>query len=252
MSFEVAPEAYDRFMGRYAVPLAVVFADFAGIQADTKVLDVGCGPGALTAELTLRVGETAVTAVDPSPPFVAAIRERLPLSAAFLASAERLPFPDDTFDAALAQLVVPFMEDPVRGLSEMARVVRPGGTVAACVWHHAGGEGPLSAFWESVRSLDHEATDESGLQGVREGQLDDLCARAGLSDIQSGRLRSRVTFATFEDWWEPFTFGVGPAGEYVAGLSDDARLALRERCAERMSQAPFTVEATAWSVRASV
>ncbi|MGA8255212.1 MAG: class I SAM-dependent methyltransferase [Nocardioides sp.] len=252
MSFEVAPEAYDRFMGRYADPLAVVFADSAGIEAGAKVLDVGCGPGALTAELARRVGETSVAAVDPSPPFVAAARKRLPAADVRQASAEHLPFPDGTFDAALAQLVVHFMDDPVRGLGEMARVVRPGGAVAACVWNHAGGDGPLSTFWESVRSLDGEANDESGLCGVEEGQLDDLCVQAGLRDIESGRLQVQVTFSTFEDWWGPFTLGVGPAGAYVAGLGDDARSALRERCAERLPPAPFTLKATAWSVRARV
>ena len=127
MTFVVAAEAYDRFMGRYSVPLAPVFADFAGVAEGQRVLDVGCGPGALTAELVRRLGPASVTAVDPSEPFVAAARERHPEVQVERASAEDLPFPDGTFDAALAQLVVHFMTDPVAGLREMARVTREDG-----------------------------------------------------------------------------------------------------------------------------
>src|ERR1700729_1943675 len=134
-------------MGRYSEPLAVQFADLAGIGRGQRVLDVGCGPGALTAELVSRAGADAVSAVEPSASFAAAVRERLPGADIRLAAAERLPFATDIFDAALAQLVVHFMADPVAGLREMARVTRPGGVVAACVWDHAGGRGPLAAFW---------------------------------------------------------------------------------------------------------
>ena len=129
MTFVVAAEAYDRFMGRYSAPLAPVFADFAGVADGQRVLDVGCGPGALTAELVRRLGPASVTAVDPSEPFVAAARERHPDVRVERASAEDLPFPDGTFDAALAQLVVHFMTDPVAGLHELARVTREKGVV---------------------------------------------------------------------------------------------------------------------------
>ena len=142
MTFAVAADAYDRFMGRYSVPLAPAFADFADVSAPQRALDVGCGPGALTAELVRRLGTDAVTAVDPSEPFVAAARARHPGVTIDRASAEHLPFDDDMFDASLAQLVVHFMADPVAGLREMARVSRHGGAVAACVWDHAGGSGP--------------------------------------------------------------------------------------------------------------
>jgi ubiquinone/menaquinone biosynthesis C-methylase UbiE len=138
MSFVVAADAYDRFMGRYSVPLAPRFADFAAVAPGQHVLDVGCGPGALTAELVKRVGPDAVSAVDPSEPFVAAARERHPGVTVERAAAEQLPFGVGAFDAALAQLVVHFMTDPVAGLREMARVTREGGVVAACVWDLAG------------------------------------------------------------------------------------------------------------------
>ena len=169
MSFAVDAGAYDRFMGRYSVRLAPSFADFAGIAAGRRVLDVGCGPGALTTELVQRLGAAAVAAVDPSERFVAAARERHPGVQVRIAAAEELPFADAEFDAALAQLVVHFMDDPVRGLAEMVRVTRNGGVVAACVWDHAGGHTPLAPFWDAVHELDPNATDESRLAGGHEG-----------------------------------------------------------------------------------
>lgn len=250
MSFDVTPDAYARFMGRYSEPLAREFADFAGLRAGQRALDVGCGPGALTAQLVDRLGTGAVAAIDPAATFVAAAEARFPESDVRVGVAERLPYPDDSFDTALAQLVVHFMADPVAGLTEMARVVRPEGTVAACVWDHAGGGGPLASFWRAVRELDPAAPDESHLAGARQGHLAELCDAAGLQDVESGVLTVSATFATFADWWEPFTLGVGPAGAYVAGLDEPRRAALRARCAVLLPSPPITVDASAWSVRA--
>ena len=126
MSFNVGADAYDRFMGRYSVPLAPLFADFAGVTSGKRVLDVGCGPGALTGELIRRTAPGDISAVDPSESFVDAARERYPAVTVRRGAAEQLPFEDDKFDVALAQLVVHFMTDPVAGLREMSRVTRLG------------------------------------------------------------------------------------------------------------------------------
>ena len=249
MSFAAGPEAYDRFMGRYSVPLAPGFADFASIEAPQRVLDVGCGPGALTSELARRVGPHAVTAVDPSPGFVEAARERNPEVAVRQAEAEQLPLDDDSFDAALAQLVVHFMADPVAGLRQMRRVTRGGGVVAACVWDHAGGSGPLARFWEAAHELDPDVRDESGLPGAREGDLERLFLEAGLGGVEEHLLTVEVEHPTFEEWWEPFTLGIGPAGSYVAGLTPESRDLLRERCRELLPPAPFVATAGAWAAR---
>ena len=249
MSFDVAADAYDRYMGRYSVLLAPQLADFAGVGSGQRVLDVGCGPGALTGELVTRVGVSAVAAVDPSAPFVAAVRERYPGVEVLQASAEALPFPDLTFDAALAQLVVHFMPDPTKGLREMARVSRPDGVVAACVWDHAGDQGPLNLFWREARALDPEIEDESELPGVREGHLAELFEAAGLHKLEATVLWTSVEHASFEAWWEPFTKGVGPGGSYLAGLSPDRQVELREQCRARIPTTPFVVTARAWTVR---
>jgi ubiquinone/menaquinone biosynthesis C-methylase UbiE len=249
MSFNVAASAYDAFMGRYSARLVGQMSDLAGVAAGQRVLDVGCGPGALTAELVRRVGAENVAAVDPSEPFVVAARERHPGVDVRLAAAEHLPFEDGTFDAALAQLVVHFMADPVAGIREMRRVTKPGGVVAACVWDHAGDRGPLSLFWTAARSLEAETIDESGLAGARHGHLRDLFEQAGLRDVEAGELRATLEHPTFEEWWEPYLAGVGPAGTYVARIDPAARERLRERCRELLPEPPFTLESVAWSAR---
>jgi SAM-dependent methyltransferase len=248
MSFAVAADAYDRFMGRYSTPLAAPFLDFA--RADgLPVLDVGCGPGALTSVLVERFGSEAVAAADPSEPFVDAARERHPGVRVELAPAEELPFRDREFAAALAQLVVHFMADPVAGLHEMARVTSAGGVVAACVWDLAGEESPLSLFWSVARELDPDVVDESGLAGAREGQLAELFAAAGLEDVESGVLTTAVGHESFEEWWAPYTLGVGPAGGYLASIDEERRQALRERCRGVLPDGPFTLRARAWAAR---
>ncbi len=252
MSFAVGADSYDRFMGRYSAPLAPLLADLGSVAPGQSVIDVGCGPGALTTELVRRVGADAVVAIDPSPSFVEAARVRNPGVDVRAGSAERLPFADDLFDAALAQLVVQFMDDPAGGLAEMRRVTRPGGTVAACVWDHAGDGGPLSRFWDAVRELDEASVGEEGLAGTREGDLVRLAVEAGLRDAEEHVLVVEVAHPTFEEWWEPFTLGVGPAGSYLASLSPDARERVRERCVALLPPAPFVVAARAWAVRALV
>lgn len=236
-------------MGRYAVLLAPQFADAAGVRPGQRVLDVGCGTGALTGELVRRVGSDGVSALDPSESLSAAVRDRYPGVDVEHGSAERLPFADGHFDATLAQLVVHFMSDPGAGVAEMRRVTRSDGVVAACVWDHAGGTGPLSPFWDVVREFDPDVTDESGLVGSRGGDLAGLFESAGLREVEETALTARLEHPTFEEWWEPFTFGVGPAGAFVTGLDEDRRAELRERCREALPEPPFVIAARAWTAR---
>jgi SAM-dependent methyltransferase len=248
-AFDVTADSYDRFMGRYSAVLAPALVDLAGVGAGQTVLDVGCGPGALTAELVRRLGPDAVAAVDPSERFTAAVRARHPGVDVRRASAEDLPFPDDAFGGTLAQLVVHFMSDPATGLAEMARVTRTGGIVAACVWDFEGERAPISAFWHAARELDPDAEDESHLAGARAGHLGELFRAAGLAEIEESAISGSVEIASFDEWWEPFTLGVGPAGGYARSLGETERAALRERCRHLLPAAPFTLTAVAWAVR---
>lgn len=247
MSFEVAAEAYDRFMGRFSRHLAPQMLDLAGIRRGQVVIDVGCGPGALTAELVARLGAASVSAADPSPPFVEAVQERLPGVTVVQAAADSLPFDSGAFDAALAQLVVHFMPDPVAGVAEMRRVTRAGGRVAANVWDFAGERAPLSLFWRVARELDPNAVDESRLPGARQGHLVELFRAAGLRDVDEVVHEVVTEHPSFEEWWEPYLAGVGPAGMYLAGRDEAHRHAIAERCRALLPAGPFTLRAHAWA-----
>jgi SAM-dependent methyltransferase len=250
--FATPAGAYDRFMGRWSRLLSPQLADLAQIRPGQRVLDVGCGPGALLTELVGRLGADAVAGVDPSESYVAAARERHPGVDVRVAPAEELPFADESFDAALAQLVVHFMADPVAGLREMARVTRTGGVVGACVWDYAGRQDPLRVFWAAARARDPSVGDESDLAGVREGHLAELFGAARLTDIESRALVVRLEQPDFDTGWQPFTEGVGPAGAYLARLHAGDRDALREACRAMLPEGSFVLEARAWAARGVV
>ena len=193
MSFEVAADAYQAFMGRYADPLADRLLSLLAPTSGQRALDVGAGSGAVASRLAHFLGEAAVAAVDPSPPFVTALRTRLPNADVRLASAESLPFADATFDLAIAQLVVQFMTDADRGLAEMARVTRHGGRVAVAVWDFSGGRSPLSLFWQAANELFDNVPDESGQLGTKPGELARLLTEIGDIGVNLEDLRLEHT-----------------------------------------------------------
>ncbi len=250
MAFDVPGDAYQQFMGIFSDPLSTELAEFAGVPAGSgmRVLDVGCGPGALTSELVGRCGAAQVVGVDPSPSFVTAAQARLPGVEILVAPAESLPFEDQSFDASLAQLVVHFMHDPAAGVGEMRRVTRAGGAVAACVWDFAGDRAPLSIFWRAAISLDPRVTGERTRTGGASGDLDRLLREGGLNVVREDELAVTCRFAGFEQWWHPYTLGVGPAGDHVRSLGDAGRLALREACRALVPEGSFEVQAVAWAV----
>ncbi|KQZ67524.1 class I SAM-dependent methyltransferase [Nocardioides sp. Root151] len=248
MGFEVGADAYGRFMGRYSTPMAEEFICAAGVRAGQRALDVGCGPGALTTVLVRELGAEAVCAIDPSESFVAAFRDRLPEVDVRRGSAEALPYDDDTFDVAMAQLVVPFMADPVAGLREMARVTRPGGVVAACAWDHAGERTPLTTYWRAAERVEPGGASEANIPGCRRGHLAQLFAEAGFEDRVESELTIHVHLPTFEDWWEPMTNGTGPVGDHYARLDEEKRQALREAAASLMPATDLEITGTTWCV----
>jgi SAM-dependent methyltransferase len=248
--FTAPAERYDRFMGRYTRTLAPALADAAGVTAGMRVLDVGCGPGGLADVLAARAGAGNVAAIDPAPQFAAACRARHPEADVRVGVAEDLPWDDGAFDATLSSLVIGFMQDADRGVREMARVTRPGGTVAACMWDIAGGGMTmLSTFWRAARELDPRAAGERGRAGVTEGDIAARFRRAGLRDVVDGTLEATADYAGFDDFWEPFTFAVGPAGQYLAGLPPDRQEALRQAVRATLPGGAFTLTARAWYAR---
>jgi SAM-dependent methyltransferase len=227
-TFLTTGNAYDLFMGRYSRPLGVEFADSVGIVAGMSALDVGCGPGALTSVLVERLGVGSVFGVDPSPPFVAECKARHPGVVVKAGRAEEIPFADAFVDVAMAQLVLHFVSDPVVAAAEMRRVVRPGGTVAACVWDFAKEMEMLRLFWDSALAVDPNAPDEARtLRFGGEGEIAELFGRTGLVDVEETTLTVTSTYVSFEELWEGFLGGIGPAGAFCLSLTDDARAAVR-------------------------
>lgn len=252
MTFAVAPEMYDRHVGRYGAELALALIRVSRIAPGQRVLDVGSGPGVLTRALADLVGSENVAAIDPSESFVVAARARVPRADVRVASAENLPFEDGSFDAALAQLVVNFMTDPVRGVAEMRRVTRPGGTVAGCVWDYGGEMTLLRTFWDSASQLDFGravASDErTTMPFARAGELAQLWRDVGLRDVDEGEVIVEVDYEGFDDLWEPFTAGVAPSGAYAVALDPAEREALRAEYHRRLGapSGPFRLRARAW------
>ena len=254
MQFVAPAEHYDRFMGRYAPTLAVAFCDATGVTAAMRALDVGCGPGGLTHELVARTGAERVAAIDPAPQFADACRARHPGADVRVGPAEELPWEDGRFDATLAQLVLAFMRDPDRGVREMARVTRPGGVVAACMWDlHESGMTMLNTFWTAVREIVPDAAGEHRRPGTARGDIAAHLERAGLQDVAGGELTARAEYADFDDFWNPFTLAVGPSGQYLRSLDPEQQAAVREGCRRALpAGGPLARCARAWCARGTV
>jgi SAM-dependent methyltransferase len=245
--FDVSETAYDRFMGRYSVSLGPLFADFAGVETGQRVLDVGAGTGALTGELVRR--DAQVAAVEPAPTFVAALRSRFPAVDVRQAGAEELPWPDASFDVALAQLVVTFMSDAPAGVAEMRRVVRPGGTVAVCMWDGDGME-MLGAVNRTQQALDpsRPTPEQRTLFRSRE-TLESLVGEGAHAEL----LGVESEYAGFEELWSTVVNGAGPAGVWAKSLDDEQRAAAEEELHRQVGSpsGAFTLTGRAWAVRAT-
>jgi SAM-dependent methyltransferase len=235
----VSDVAYDSFMGRYSMRLAPLFADFAGVEAGKRVLDVGAGTGALTGELVRRGARAA--AAEPSSAFVAALRRRFPEADVREAGAESLPWPDESFDAALAQLVVAFMSDPAAGLAEMHRVTRAGGTVAACMWDAERME-MLAAINATRRAL---GDDGERRPFMRRDEIESFFGE------QAELLSVEAEYRDFDEFWNTLLGGAGPAGAWAASLDADQRAAAQGDLRRNLGEpdGPFTLVGRAWAVR---
>jgi SAM-dependent methyltransferase len=254
-TFRAPAAAYDRHIGRYTDELATLLLAAAGVRpGGGRALDVGCGPGALTGALAALLGAAAVAAVDPSPPFAAACRARVPGADVRDGKAEELPFGDGEFDAVLCQLVLNFMADAPAGVREMRRVARPGAVVAAAVWDYAGGMTLLRRFWDAVAIVDPAAAEQHDegrvMRYCTAPELETLWAAAGLGEPSTGALECSVTYAGFDELWAPFELGVGPSGAYAAALAASRQARLRDEF-RRLLGTPagaFTLAARAWYV----
>ena len=247
-----ASDGYERFMGRWSRRLAPLFVTFAGITEGDRVLDVGSGTGALSAAAAA-IESVQVTGIERSAAYVAYARNHV--DGRFeVGDALALPFSDDAFDRALSMLVLNFVPDPAAALQQMIRVTRPCGVVAAAVWDYGDGMQMLRTFWDAAVALDPDATprDERHMPLCTHGALAELWRMHGLQDVDEQPLTIEMKFASFDDYWQPFLCGQGPAGVYVSSLAESARHALESRLHERLGDTGFRLEARAWAVSGNV
>ena len=249
-------EAYDVFMGRWSSELASHLVQFVGVVDGDHVLDVGSGTGSLAAAVSTVAPSSRIVGIDRSEPYVAVARARHHSHRMRFAvgDAQRLPFDDANFDRTLSLLILNFVPDPEKALTEMIRVTRPGGTVAAAVWDYAEGMEMLRVFWDEAIALDPgaEENDERHMRLSRAGELGALW-REHLQNVADTALTMETQFSSFADYWSPFLLQQGPAGAHVATLSPDDReqleLRLRQRLLGSRAEGPITLRARAWAVR---
>lgn len=247
--------AYEAMMGRWSRRLAVPFLDFAKVGDAERVLDVGCGTGSLVEAILEKTRRARVVGIDPAEGAVAYARTRIPDPRASFdcGSAFELPYADATFDCSLSLLVLHLLKQPGTAAAEMRRVTRAGGTVAACTWDRAGQE-MSELFWEECVRLDPGAEEKAQRPKMcnQAGQLAELWEATGFEEVREVILEMRTGFTGFDDFWLPYTKGVGPQGMYVAGLSPEKRDALREALRRRFvgeRDRPFSLRAAALAVR---
>jgi SAM-dependent methyltransferase len=247
--------AYEAMMGRWSRRLAALFLDFAEIGDADRVLDVGCGTGSLVKGILERTQRARVVGIDPVQAFVDFCRARFPDSRASFecGSAFKLPYPDASFDRSLSLLVFQFLKQPGTAASEMRRVTRTGGTVAACTWDRTGQE-MSELFWEECVRLDPGAEEKARRPNVcnQAGQLAELWGATGFEAVREVTLEMRTEFTCFDDFWVPYTKGVGSQGVYVASLSLEHRDVLRDALRKRFvgeQDRPFSLRAAALAVR---
>ncbi len=251
--------AYERYAGRWSSRVAPRFLDWLALPTGLAWLDVGCGTGALTECILNRTAPARVIGVDPAAGFVAAASERLgtrsPTPDLLVAGADDLPLPDGSVDCAVSGLVLTFVPDAAAGVAESIRVVRAGGTVAAYVWDYAGRMELMRRFWDAAAALDPAAAELDEGPRFPLAHADALAALfsgAGCTAVETTALDIPTVFADFDDYWQPFLGGQGPAPAYAMSLEEDAREALRRRLDATLPRArdgSIALVARAWAVR---
>jgi SAM-dependent methyltransferase len=229
-------EAYERLMGRWSRIAAEAFLDWLNPAKNLRWLDVGCGNGAFTEELIARCAPATVTAIDPSDDQLAYARTRpgVRMTDFRVADAENLPFADNSFDIAAMALVISFLPDPGKAVAEMARVVRPGGSVATYMWDIPGGGSPVHPVYLAIEAMgmmpgrppNPAASEKDALQGV--------WTNAGLESVETSVIRIRTVYSDFDDFWDSNIVPIGPQGKIIAGMSATAREELRTRLRDHL------------------
>jgi ubiquinone/menaquinone biosynthesis C-methylase UbiE len=252
-----AGQSYERYMGRWSREIAARYLDWLEAPENADWADIGSGTGALTQTILDRTSPRSVSGIEPSEGFVAHARETIRDGRTnfTVGDAQKLPLPADSVDVSASGLVLNFVPDKTAALKEMQRITRPGGLVSFYVWDYpGGGMGFIDVFWKAAAEFDPAAKDLD--EGKRfpfctgEG-LTALCNQAGLSDVVVEPIRTETVFSSFEDFWQPFTLGAGPAPGYCMSLDDAARTKLKQALKSRVDTGgKVALPANAWGIKA--
>jgi SAM-dependent methyltransferase len=246
---------YERYVGRWSRQVAPAFLAWLGIAPGRKWLDVGCGTGALSAAILDRCQPSSVEGVEPSDGFLATAAQNLGGRVRLQkGSAAAIPLPDASADAVVSGLVLNFVPDPAAAVLEMKRVASRGGVIAAYVWDYAGRMDLMRFFWDAAAEIDARA--KSMDEGVRfpicqPQVLQALWEKAELEQVSTAPIEIATSFTDFNDYWQPFLGGQGPAPAYAMSLDETARGRLRDRLQQRLS-GNLSLVARAWAVRGEV
>lgn len=249
--------AYEPYVGRWSRLVAREFVDWLAVPPGARWLDLGCGTGALTETLLKRANPIQVDGIDPSEGYLALAREQVrdPRARFNVGDARRLPVEPATYDAVVSALVLNFIPDLPAGMAEMARAVRPGGTVAGYVWDYTGKMELMRYFWDAVVALkpeDLERDEGRRFPICKPGPLKHLFESAGLKKVEVHSIDVPTHFRDFDDYWTQFLGGQFPAPDYAMALDEAARAALRERIRAHLpiaADGTIPLIARAWAVR---
>jgi len=252
-------DPYEYYMGRWSKLVAEQFVDWLSPQPGLQWLDVGCGSGALSEAEINRHDPAAVTAIDQSEGFVRTSQQRLGDEAnCKVGNAMSIPLDDASVHIAVSGLVLNFLPEPEKALTEMKRVTRKNGTVAVYIWDYAGKMEFLNHFWDVVVELNPGASalhEGHRFQGSNAEQLVDAFNRIGLLEVEAAPLEIATRFIDFEDYWKPFLGGQGPAPTYVSKLEDSERHHLRDTLKQRLpveEDGSIVLCARAWAAKGTV
>lgn len=250
---------YEQYVGRWSRKLAPLFLAWLNVPPGRKWLDVGCGTGALCAAIVDHCSPASVVGIEPSEGFLGAAKENLAGRATLQrGSATAIPLGDASVDAVVSGLVLNFVPDQPGALLEMSRVAASGGTIGAYVWDYAGKTELMRLFWDAAVELD-PGTDKLD-EGIRfplcrPEALEKLLAGAGLTGVEVKPIDIATPFTSFDDYWQPFLGGQGPAPAYAMSLEETARARLRERIRSRLpisASGSISLTARAWAGRGTV
>lgn len=254
-----AGDSYDVFMGRWSQKIAPRFLDWCNADKDLDWLDVGCGTGALSSTILSQCTPRSLTGVEQSVGFISTAQQNVSDGRATfkVGDAQALPMRDDSVDVVVSALVLNFIPDIPKALSEMKRVARPGGTVAFYVWDYPGGGLEFAhRFWEAAIALDPNASNfatDKLFPFCTPAGLTELATNAGLQSVESLGIAVPTVFKDFEDYWRPFALGTGPAPGYCVSLANDARQLLKEKLNDELpcnDDGSISLSAQVWAIKA--